>query len=142
MSVMERDTETLIDTQLRNLLWIEDPKNPKRNVYKQQPKTDEQKKKLRGLKPDYVLYRSDSDAPLIVIEAKKPRRNIHEALQQGMAYAERINAPIVFATDGVFTKTIHQVTKQPLLLNGNEIDEFIREVLAIQYIGTSEYNSI
>ncbi|MFA5358572.1 MAG: N-6 DNA methylase [Patescibacteria group bacterium] len=135
---IERDTETLIDRTLENLGWVSDPKSHERNVYKQQPKTVEQKKALGGLRPDYVLYKSNSDQPIIVIEAKKTRKNIHEALKQGLDYAQKIKAPIVFATDGIFTKTLHIKTKKPLTLNGEELDELIKEYIALQYIDTSD----
>ena len=36
---IERDVETAIDLQLRNLGWEDNPKSINRNVYKQQPKT-------------------------------------------------------------------------------------------------------
>lgn len=66
---IERDVETEIDLQLRDLGWIDSTKSVYRNVYKQQPKTEYEKQALNGLKPDYVLY--DKDTPLIIIEAKK-----------------------------------------------------------------------
>lgn len=139
---VERDTEILIDNQLRNLGWHNDPRSPQRNVFQQRAKTSEQKKKLQGLKPDYILYHSDSNSPLAVIEAKRRGRNIHEALQQGIQYADRLDAPIVFATDGVFTKTIHSKVRKPLMLNGEELDELIRETLALKYIATNEINTL
>ena len=135
---IERDTETLIDRTLTNLGWQDQPKHGKRNVFKQQPKTLDQKKALKGLHPDYILYPTDSDQPLIVIEAKRAGRNIHDALRQGLEYAQRIKAPIVFATDGIFTKTLHVQFQKPLTLNGEELDELIREYLALQYLETSD----
>jgi len=140
--MFERDTETLIDNQLRNLYWEDDPRSLNRTIWKQHPKTKEQRKKLGNLKPDYVLYRSSSDEPLIVIEAKKPRRNIDQAIKQGIEYALRLNAPIIYATDGVFTKTYHIKKKKPLFLNGEEIEEFIRETLALNFLQTNEYNTL
>ena len=83
----ERDTEILIDNQLKNLGWTNDPYAPNRNVYQQRVKTDEQKKKLQGLKPDYVLYHANE--PIAIIEAKKQGKNIHDALRQGIEYAEK-----------------------------------------------------
>ena len=127
---VERDTEILIDNQLRNLGWRNDPKSAERNVYQQRVKTESQRKKLHGMRPDYILYPSNSSTPLAVIEAKRQGRNIHEALRQGTEYAVRLDAPIVFATDGVFTKTIHTKVGRPLMLNGDELDELIRETLA------------
>ena len=138
----ERDTEILIDNQLRNLGWENEPQSANRNVYQQRVKTQEQRQQLQGLKPDYVLYPSNSSAPLAVIEAKRKGRNIHDALRQGTEYANLLGAPLVFATDGVFTKTIHARVHKPLILNGEELDELIREALAIKYIGTNEVQTL
>ena len=44
---VERDTEILIDNQLRNLGWNSDPNSKDRNVYLQRVKTEEQKKTTR-----------------------------------------------------------------------------------------------
>jgi type I restriction enzyme M protein len=139
---IERDTEILIDNQLKNLGWDNNPHSPCRNVYQQRPKTPAQRRLLNGLKPDYVLYASDSSEPLAVIEAKKPGENIHRALEQGLSYAKRLDAPLVFASDGVFTKTIHARINRPLTLNGEEIDELIRETLAIRYMATNTVTTL
>ncbi len=138
----ERDTETLVDNQLKNLNWDDNPQSPQRNVFKQKPKTTTQYDKLGGLKPDYILYRKLSDEPLIIIEAKKPKENIDKAIKQGVLYAQKIDAPIVYATDGVFTKTYHLKKQKPLFLNGEEVEEFISEVLALNYLYDNEYISL
>jgi type I restriction enzyme M protein len=135
---VERDTEVLIDVQLKNLGWNSDPRSKDRNVYLQRVRTEEQRARLEGRRPDYVLYQSHSDQPLAVIEAKKPGQNIHEAIRQGLWYASRLDAPLVFATDGVFTKTLHSKLNRPLKLNGEELDELIRETLALRYLQTNE----
>lgn len=139
---VERDTEILIDNQLKNLGWNNNPRAADRNVFQQRVKTDAQKRQLHGKRPDYILYRSQSDEPLAVIEAKRQGQNIHDALRQGANYAEQLGAPIVFATDGVFTKTIHVKANRPLILNGEEIDELIRETLALRYLNTNEVSTL
>lgn len=139
---IERDTEILIDNQLTNLGWNNHPDARDRNVYQQRVKTEAQKAKLKGRRPDYTLYASNSDIPLAIIEAKKPGQNIQEAINQGIEYADILDAPIVFATDGVFTKAIHVKVNKPLKLNGEEIDELIREALALQYLNTNEVNTL
>ena len=138
LDLVEKDTETIIDYQLRNLKWIVDPKSKDRNVFKQNVKTKDQKQALGGKRPDYVLYRSNSNEPLIVIEAKRPNKNIKAAIEQGSWYAEKIKAPIVYATDGVYTKTLHRDIGKPLFKNGEELDEFIREIQALQYLKSNE----
>lgn len=139
---VERDTEILIDTQLNNLGWDPNPHSSSRNVYLQRVKTEQQRAKLQGKRPDYTLYPTRSDDPLAIIEAKKPGQNIHQALKQGMWYAQRLDAPLVFATDGVFTKTLHTGRNKPLKLNGEEIDELVRETLALRYLTTDEVTTL
>ena len=131
---LETDVRIQVDERLKNLGWMFDGIN--KNVFLEQPKTEEEKKKLNGKRPDYVLYEKGKDTPLIVIETKKKGANINLAIEQGKFYAETLNAPIVFATDGVYYKSLHTVTQKPLLLNGEEVDELIRELTAIQYLQT------
>ena len=114
---VERDSETIIDHRLLNLGWCDHPDDNFRTVWKQSVKTDEQKKRLGSKRPDYTLYPRNSNEPIAVIEAKKRGANIHEAINQGVNYARCIGAPIVFATDGIFTKTLHLNCNKPLLLN-------------------------
>lgn len=63
-------------------------------------------------------------------------------MEQGISYARKINAPLVFATDGVFCKAYHTDANRPPILNGEEIDEFIRETLALRYLNTYEVNTV
>lgn len=137
---LEAETRVLIDRSLENLGWKLNGKD--QNVYYEQPRTEAEKKKLRGKRPDYVLYSKESDKPLIVIEAKKKGSRIDNALEQGINYARAIEAPLVFATDGVFCKAFHTVANRPPILNGEEIDEFIREALALRYLTSYEVNTV
>ena len=137
---LEAETRVLIDQSLKNLGWKLSGKD--QNVYYEQPRTETEKKKLGGKRPDYVLYSKESDRPLIVIEAKKKGSRIDAALEQGISYARAINAPLVFATDGVFCKAFHTDANRPPILNGEEIDEFIREALALRYLTSYEVNTV
>ncbi|CAJ0627312.1 50_t:CDS:2, partial [Entrophospora sp. SA101] len=74
--------------------------------------------KLKSL--DYILYQSGTTTPLIVIETKKPGEDIHQALEQGVNYAKNIEAPLVIATNGEFTKAYHINFQRTLTLNGEE----------------------
>ena len=135
---LEADTRLLIDRSLENLGWKFD--GAERNVFFEQPKKETERKKLGGKRPDYVLY--SGEQPLIVIEAKRPGSRIDNALEQGIGYAKALEAPLVFATDGVFCKAFHTGANRPPILNGDEIDEFIREALALRYLSTYEVNTI
>lgn len=137
---LEAETRVLIDRSLENLGWKFNGKD--KNVFFEQPKTESERKKLNGKRPDYVLYSKESDKPLIVIEAKKKGARIDVALEQGIGYARAIEAPLVFATDGVFCKAFHTVANRPPILNGEEIDEFIREALALRYLTSYEVNTV
>lgn len=137
---LEAETRVLIDRNLENLGWKFKGKD--KNVFFEQPKTESERKKLSGKRPDYVLYSKESDKPLIVIEAKKKGSRIDAALEQGIGYARAIEAPLVFATDGVFCKAFHTIANRTPILNGEEIDEFIREALALRYLNSYEVNTV
>lgn len=137
---LEADTRNLINTALTNLGWKLNGKD--KNVFFEQPKTEAERKSLGGKRPDYVLYSNESDRPLIVIEAKKKGTRLDAAMEQGISYARAINAPLVFATDGVFCKAYHTEANRAPILNGEEIDEFIRETLALRYLTTYEVNTV
>lgn len=137
---LEAETRLLIDRSLENLGWKFKGKN--KNVFVEQPRTETERKKLGGKRPDYVLYSKESDKPLIVIEAKKKGSRIDAALEQGIGYARTLEAPLVFATDGVFCKAFHTGANRTPILNGEEIDEFIREALALRYLTSYEVNTV
>jgi type I restriction enzyme M protein len=141
-SPLEFDVRHQVNKQLENLGWILDRQNPKQNVFFEQPRTEKERKKLKGKRPDYVLYKQGTSVPLIIIETKKPGVDILQALNQGIGYAEKLDTPIVYATDGVYCKTHHTKTHRPLILNGEEVDELIREVLAIRFLEDNEVNTI
>jgi type I restriction enzyme M protein len=137
---LEATTRWLINTNLKNLGWEFEGK--KQNVYLEQPRTEAERRKLGGKRPDYVLYSKESDKPLIVIEAKKKGERIDTALEQGIFYAKQLEAPLVYATDGVFCKSFHTLGNTTPKLNGEDVDEFIREALAIKFLAKWEVNTI
>jgi len=137
---LEASTRQLIDTNLKNKGWEFSGKH--QNVWLEQPKTEAEHKKLGGRRPDYVLYSKDSDTPLIVIEAKKPGERIDKALEQGISYARLLNAPLVFATDGVFCKAYHTLGNTTPKLNGEDLDELVREALALKFLTQWEVNTV
>lgn len=137
---LEEDTRALINNTLVNLGWKWNGIN--QNIYFERTKTKEEQAKLKGKRPDYVLYPENSNKPLIVIEAKRKGARIDSALEQGINYAKAIGAPLVFATDGVFCKSYHTIDNCTPILNGEELDEFIRESLAIKFLNNHEVNTV
>jgi len=137
---LEASTRYLIDNNLKNLGWQFEGQD--QNVWLEQPKKEAERKKLGGKRPDYVLYSKDSDTPLMVIEAKRPGERIDKALEQGVYYAKALNAPLVFATDGVFCKSYHTKFDKAPILNGDEIDEFLREVTALKFLNEWNINTV
>lgn len=138
---VEQDTRYKIDNQLKNLKWIFE--GGERQVYFENPRSEKEKKLLNGKHPDYVLYSKDRniESPLIVIEAKRVGKDLDSALTQGEEYAEKLKAPIVFAIDGNYCKSLHLKNKKPLIKNGEELDELIRESLALLYLEKNEVDT-
>ena len=137
---LEADTRMLIDRSLENLGW--EAEGRQKNIYLESPRTLQERRKLDGKRPDYVLYSKTIDRPLIIIEAKRKGSRLDSALEQGIAYARILEAPLVFATDGVFCKSFHTFANRPPILNGEEIHELIREALALRYLNTHEVNTV
>ena len=138
---LEQDTRLLIDRSLENLGWRF--AGTERNVYLEQPRTEHERRKLDGKRPDYVLYSHEAgNSPIIIIETKRKGSRLDSALEQGITYARILGAPLVFATDGVFCRSFHTEANRPPILNGSEIDELIRETLALRYLHTHEVNTV
>lgn len=141
--LVERDIETAIDNELRYLKWNDDSKDINScNVYKQRPKTEKQKKLLGGKRPDYILYKDNSDEPIAIIEAKKPYEDIKKAQQQGIEYAKILNAPVVFTTDGIYTKAYHIKKQANLILNNEEVDDLLDQSTLLNFLQDNIYDSI
>lgn len=142
MAITEREAEYVIDQQLSSCGWQLNAKKPRRNVYKQQARTNDQNKAMKG-RPDYILYAyDDSDKPSVVIEAKKPGESMDKALRQGIrSYAKKINAPIVVATDGWRVKTWHLKYDEPLFVDGREVDELFSPAMTKSFIESNHFSS-
>ena len=114
----EADARVLIDRRLDALGW--------KNIWRETAPPD-CRAKLRGKKPDYVLCHAGSEKPAAVVEAKRKKRDLAGALRQGLDYARRIGCPVVFASDGVLTLTAHTANDQPLMINSEEVRDFLPE---------------
>lgn len=130
----ERQTEWIISNNLKNKGWHIDSDDPLKNVYFQIPKLEEQTKKLKGKRPDYILYQTGTDKPIAIIEAKKGGVDLEPALEQATEYAQALDAPLVFAMNGSYCETRFVPNGKELILNGEEVRELLREKEALKFI--------
>ena len=130
----EQQTEWIINNNLVNKGWHIDGDSNFKNVYFQKPPYPEQQKKLKGKKPDYILYQTGTNKPIAIIEAKKSGANLNLALDQATEYARMLNAPLVFAMNGAYCETRFVPNNKELLLNGEEVRELIREGEALAFL--------
>lgn len=140
----EQQTEWIINNILVNGGWIIDNK-PKKNVYFQKARPEHQhllesfSKKKGYKKPDYILYQEDKLAG--IIEAKRGGEPLDKALKQATEYADMLEAPLVFASNGAYVETYHLIEKKPLFINGEKVDRLIKYKEAVEFI-KSDKNEI
>ena len=131
---LESSTRKTIDLILSNLGWIIDESHKDCNVFTERAKMVNQNQKLKGKKPDYVLYKSHSDDPIAIIEAKRKGWNVNQALQQGIEYANLLGVKIVFAFDGAFVKSYHIDDDKKLSIDGVVVTQLLSEKRINQFI--------
>jgi len=132
---LESATRKKIDNWLRELDWNTDEDSPNCNVYTERTKTEEQRKKLKGKFPDYILYKSKTDTPIAVIEAKRKGQSIDKAIEQGInLYAKPLGIDIVFAFDGTFVKAFSVKDNSYLTIDEEPLIELISEKRLIRFI--------
>ena len=138
----ERETESIVEKRLEDLGWDLNPTSSLRNVFRQSPKTKEEKKSLNRNRPDFVLYAdSESNQSSIIIEMKQPNSDLDKALKQGINYAKKLDTPIVIASDGYRMRSWHTKFNSPIYLNEAEIEDFFSIELAKYYLESNSYNS-
>ncbi len=142
--MIEPDVRYQIDRSLEANGWMLDAHSHRRNVFfEESVKSQLPRRSLKRLgkkRPDYTLFREAQ--PLAVIEAKKSGIvNLDDALDQACDYAERIEAEIVFACNGSSLKSQHLKNREPLYLNGVEVNELLPLQLLKQF-QTEETNEI
>jgi len=131
---MEADTRYIIDNNLKNKGWILDPSDPNCNVHLESPRDEQLKRKLKGKHPDYILYESGTKKPICIIEAKKGGVDLQKALEQGEEYARELNASLIFAMNGAYCETRFLHNKKPLVLNGEEVKELLKEKEMVAFL--------
>lgn len=130
-----------ICTQLENLGWVVDEKDPRNNVTQQRVKTLAQQEKLRNANsgrlrfPDFVLYESGTNNAIGVIEAKRPGESLEDALRQAEErYAAPLNAPLIFAYNDTFVATRYLHNSRSLKIDGEDIRQFIDHYTSRRFV--------
>ncbi|OHA92342.1 MAG: hypothetical protein A3J09_02620 [Candidatus Zambryskibacteria bacterium RIFCSPLOWO2_02_FULL_51_21] len=132
---LESATRKKIDLILANLGWNTDETSPDCNVFTERAKTTEQNKKFKGKNPDYVLYKSGTDDPIGIIEAKRSGQSLRQALNQAInLYAEPLGLDIIFVTDGSIVESHDVRSKSNLKLDDQIITEFISEKQLLKFL--------
>ncbi len=137
---LESATRKKIDQILINLEWNTDEFSNKCNVFTERVKTKEQTKllkKISGYKkpPDYVLYESNTDKPIAIIEAKRIGQSMEGALNQAITnYAEPLNVDLIFTTDGTIVQAFDNRSKNNLLMDDQIVTDFLDEQTVLKFI--------
>lgn len=120
---------------LVNLRWNVDEESPKCNVFTERAKTKLQDSVFNGNNPDYVLYKSGTDEPIAIIEAKRKGQSVEEAVKDTIRkYAGPLGVKIVFAYDGAFFKSWHIPTQKELSVDGIPITQLISEKKLLRFL--------
>ena len=138
----ETATRKRLDAILNNLKWETDKSEPNCNVFTERAKTREQKKALGGFEPDYILYKSGTDKPIAVIEAKRSGQSLPKALEQAVErYAKPLNVDIVFVADGSIVESYDRRKGVPLKMDDDLVTTLLSEKQILRHIaeGASIY---
>ena len=124
--MIETEVRYRIDRYLEAKGWVLDPQRADQNVYFESAVNRKlnhiQKHKLGQSRPDYTLFYHNQ--PLAVLEAKKSNfTHLEAAFSQAADYAEKIDAGIVFVSNGSMFKSLHLESREPLIFNGIEVNE-------------------
>jgi type I restriction enzyme M protein len=131
---LESASRKKIDATLINLGWEIDEFSPDCNVFTERAKTREQARLLGRRPPDYTLYRSGSDEAVAIVEAKRSGKPLTAALGQAVEYADLLQVPIVFASDGSLTEARYVGPDSVLRLDGDLVTDLIPENLLLRFI--------
>ena len=137
MFLAEPQTEWIINNNLVNKGWCIDSNSEFKNVYFQKPPYPDQQKKLKGKKPDYILYQTGTSRAIAIIEAKKSGINLEPALRQGTEYAKALDISLVFAMNGAYCETRFVPNNKELILNGDEVRELVREEEVLEFLNAN-----
>ncbi len=122
-------------TQLENLGWCVDEKNPACNVFQQRPKTEAERRLLKGNFPDLMLYEKDTNRAIGVIESKRPGESLTKALDETQRkYAKPLQTPLIFAYNDTYVATRYLGNGRPLKIDGEDVRQFVDHYTALRFV--------
>lgn len=134
---LEAYTRKLIEDKLLSLKYNMDELNINCNVYRERAKMKYQDALLKGRNPDFIIYKTGTDIPLAIIEAKRLGATLEQAINQAIIYYdEPLNIPVIFVFNGVPFYACSQ-KRQPLKIDKIEISDFIDEKTLIELINNN-----
>lgn len=134
MRPLEVNTRTNFDQILINLGYEIDETKVSCNVFKERTKTREQSQLFKRKRPDYIIYETNSNNPLAIVEAKKIGVDLTDALNQAIDYANKISCPLAFATNDTFFIGYHIKDQKFLKIDGIDLQQFVTEETLMTFI--------
>ncbi len=124
---LEAYTRKLIEDKLNALHYNTDELNPNCNVFRERAKFEYQDKLLKGKNPDFIIYKTGTDIPLAVIEAKRLGTTLEQAITQAINYyAKPLNIPIIFVYNGISFYAC-SIDRIPIKIDKIELSDFVDE---------------
>ena len=131
---LEAYTRTLIENKLKQLGYNMDENDENCNIFRERAKMEYQDSMLNGKNPDFIIYKTGTDIPLAVIEAKRSGISLDGAVDQAIElYAKPLNIPVIFVFNGTSFYACNQ-EKISLKIDKIEISDFVDENTLIELI--------
>lgn len=138
--MLEREVENILEQKLVSNDWIINVGDTNRNVYRQAPRTEDEKQKLiidgKQKFPDFILYDNTSGSikPIAVIETKRPEyKTLEDAKEQGMMYAKKLNAKFMFLFNANRFITYYVPKEVNLFVDGEELSDILPLKLLVKF---------
>ena len=131
---LEAYTRKIIEDKLSFLKYNLDEMDSSCNIYRERAKTEYQDRILNGKNPDFIVYKTGTDVPLAIIEAKRLGVDLEDAIDQAITlYAKPLNVPVIFVFNG-FSFYACSLDRKPLKIDKIEISDFVDEKTLIDLI--------
>lgn len=137
--MLEREVENVLEQKLLKKGWYINVGDINQNVYRQNPRTEEERKKLNTLKgrkhPDFILYKDTKTTyPIAIIETKRNEyHTLEEAKEQGMIYAKKLKAKFLFLYNVNRFISYYVPTGENLFIDGEEVKDVLSLDLLLKF---------